>query len=115
MQDTVQPAMKLRPIPDRSSQPQRARTKNFDNEIVTQMTFEGEAKTIQDFYLDGKNSEAAAAMPDVLIDAIFGYWHRAEMRPGDRMLTPLAADRLTGALHVLARHEGRRYGLSARA
>jgi F420-dependent oxidoreductase-like protein len=47
-----------------------ARTKNFYNDMVSKMGFEGEAKTIQDLYLDGKKNEAAAAVPDALIDAI---------------------------------------------
>ena len=47
-----------------------ARKKNFYNDMVSKMGFEGEAKAIQDFYLDGKKNEAAAAVPDALIDAI---------------------------------------------
>ncbi len=47
-----------------------ARAKNFYNDMVSKMGFEGEAKVIQDFYLDGKKNEAAAAVPDALIDAI---------------------------------------------
>jgi F420-dependent oxidoreductase-like protein len=47
-----------------------ARSKNFYNDMVVKMGFEGEAKTIQDLYLDGKKNEAAAAVPDALIDAI---------------------------------------------
>ena len=47
-----------------------ARSKNFYNDMVSKMGFEGEAKKIQDFYLDGKKNEAAAAVPDALIDAI---------------------------------------------
>ena len=47
-----------------------ARSKNFYNNMVSQMGFEGEARTIQDLYLDGKKNEAAAAVPDKLIDAI---------------------------------------------
>jgi F420-dependent oxidoreductase-like protein len=47
-----------------------ARTKNFYNDMVSKMGFEGEARTIQDLYLDGKKNEAAAAVPDALIDAI---------------------------------------------
>src|ERR1700748_274735 len=47
-----------------------ARSKNFYNDMVSKMGFEGEAKAIQDFYLDGKKNEAAAAVPDALIDAI---------------------------------------------
>ena len=47
-----------------------ARSKNFYNDMVTKMGFAGEAKLIQDLYLDGKKNEAAAAVPDALIDAI---------------------------------------------
>lgn len=47
-----------------------ARTKNFYNDMVSAMGFAAEAKAIQDLYLDGKKNEAAAAVPDALIDAI---------------------------------------------
>jgi F420-dependent oxidoreductase-like protein len=47
-----------------------ARSKNFYNDMIAKMGFEGDAKTIQDYYLDGKKNEAAAAVPDALIDAI---------------------------------------------
>lgn len=47
-----------------------ARTKNFYNDMVSKMGFASEAKIIQDLYLDGKKNEAAAAVPDALIDAI---------------------------------------------
>jgi F420-dependent oxidoreductase-like protein len=47
-----------------------ARSKNFYNDMVSKMGFEAEAKTIQDLYLDGKKNEAAATVPDALIDAI---------------------------------------------
>ena len=47
-----------------------ARSKNFYNDMVSKMGFEGEARVIQDLYLDGKKNEAAAAVPDALIDAI---------------------------------------------
>jgi len=47
-----------------------ARSKNFYNAMVSKMGFEGEARKIQDFYLEGKKNEAAAAVPDALIDAI---------------------------------------------
>jgi F420-dependent oxidoreductase-like protein len=47
-----------------------ARTKNFYNDMVSKMGFAAEAKTIQDLYLDGKKNEAAASVPDALIDAI---------------------------------------------
>jgi F420-dependent oxidoreductase-like protein len=47
-----------------------ARSKNFYNDMIVQMGFEGPAKTIRDLYLDGKKNDAAAAVPDALIDAI---------------------------------------------
>ena len=40
-----------------------ARGKNFYNDIMSAYGWEGEAKTIQDLYLDGKKQEAAAAIP----------------------------------------------------
>jgi F420-dependent oxidoreductase-like protein len=40
-----------------------ARGKNFYNDIMSAYGWEGEAKTIQDLYLDGKKAEAAAALP----------------------------------------------------
>ena len=47
-----------------------ARAKNYYNDVAVKLGFEGEAKTIQDLYLDGKKNEAAAAVPDKLIDEI---------------------------------------------
>jgi len=47
-----------------------ARAKNYYNDVAIKLGYEGEAKTIQDFYLDGKKNEAAAAVPDALIDEI---------------------------------------------
>jgi F420-dependent oxidoreductase-like protein len=40
-----------------------ARGKNFYNDIMSAYGWEGEAKQIQDLYLDGKKEEAAAALP----------------------------------------------------
>jgi F420-dependent oxidoreductase-like protein len=40
-----------------------ARGKNFYNTLFTRYGYEAEAKEIQDLYLDGKKSEAAAAVP----------------------------------------------------
>lgn len=47
-----------------------ARDKNFYNQLVSRMGWEGPARKIQDLYLDGKKKEATAAVPDELIDAI---------------------------------------------
>jgi F420-dependent oxidoreductase-like protein len=47
-----------------------ARTKNFYNDVAIKLGYEGAAKSIQDLYLDGKKGEAAAAVPDRLVDEI---------------------------------------------
>ena len=45
-----------------------ARGRNFYNDLAIRYGFEAEAKLIQDLYLDGKKDEAAAAVPQELID-----------------------------------------------
>jgi F420-dependent oxidoreductase-like protein len=47
-----------------------ARGKNFYNDLACRYGFEAAAKEIQDLYLDGKKQEAAAAVPDELVDEI---------------------------------------------
>ena len=47
-----------------------ARGKNFYNTICTQYGWADEAKLVQDLYLDGKKAEAAAALPDELVDSL---------------------------------------------
>jgi F420-dependent oxidoreductase-like protein len=47
-----------------------SRKQNFYNQQVQRYGFEGAAREIQDLYLDGKKDEAAAALPDELIDMI---------------------------------------------
>ena len=47
-----------------------ARGKNFYNAQVARYGYEGEAARIQDLYLDGRKREAAAAVPDALVDDI---------------------------------------------
>jgi F420-dependent oxidoreductase-like protein len=47
-----------------------ARAKNYYNDVAIKLGYEGAAKTIQDLYLDGKKTEAAAAVPDRLVDEI---------------------------------------------
>lgn len=46
-----------------------ARAKNFYNDYAKRLGYEAEAVKIQDLYLDGKKEEAAAAVPDALVDA----------------------------------------------
>ena len=47
-----------------------ARGKNFYNDYAVRLGYEGQAAAIQDLYLSGKKTEAAAAVPDRLVDAV---------------------------------------------
>ena len=47
-----------------------ARDKNFYNDYAKRLGYEAEAVKIQDLYLDGKKAEAAAAVPDSLVDEV---------------------------------------------
>ena len=47
-----------------------ARGKNFYNDLFSRYGYEAEARTIQDLYLDGKQRDAAAAVPDAFVDAV---------------------------------------------
>ncbi len=45
------------------------RDKNFYNDLAKRLGYEEAAVRIQDLYLDGKRAEAAAAVPDEMVDA----------------------------------------------
>ncbi|HEX5325482.1 MAG TPA: LLM class F420-dependent oxidoreductase [Acetobacteraceae bacterium] len=62
-----------------------ARSKNFYNDVARKLGYEAAALTIQDLYLDGKKNEAAAAVPDKLIDEI------SLVGPAERIRDRLAA------------------------
>jgi F420-dependent oxidoreductase-like protein len=47
-----------------------SREKNFYNSNVARYGFEDAARKVQDLYLEGKRDEAAAALPDELIDLV---------------------------------------------
>jgi alkanesulfonate monooxygenase SsuD/methylene tetrahydromethanopterin reductase-like flavin-dependent oxidoreductase (luciferase family) len=47
-----------------------ARNKNFYNDYAVRLGYEDEARRIQDLYLAGKKEEAAAAVPDRLVDEV---------------------------------------------
>ncbi len=47
-----------------------ARGKNYYNDLACRYGFEEAARKIQDLYLDGKKAEAAAAVPDALVDEV---------------------------------------------
>jgi F420-dependent oxidoreductase-like protein len=79
-----------------------SRDKNFYNALVRRHGFEEAAEEVQNLYLDGKKDEAAAALPDELIDrtTLVGPKERIAERlaayreagVGTLMLTPLAFD-----------------------
>ena len=72
-----------------------ARGSNFYNELVRSYGFEEEAETIQTLFLDGKQREAAAAVPDALVDEM------ALVGPRERIADRLAAWRESGATTLL--------------
>jgi len=47
-----------------------SRDRNFYNNLVQRYGFEDAAREVQDLYLEGKKEEAAAALPDELIDTV---------------------------------------------
>jgi hypothetical protein len=47
-----------------------ARGRNFYNDLACRYGYDAAAKEIQDLYLDGKKHEAAAAVPDELVDEV---------------------------------------------
>ncbi|MDX6701990.1 MAG: hypothetical protein QOF26_2216 [Baekduia sp.] len=62
-----------------------SRDKNFYNTLVQRYGFEDAARTVQDLYLEGKKQEAAAALPDELIDLV------SLVGPADRVRERLRA------------------------
>ena len=90
-----------------------ARSKNFYNDLAIKLGYPDAARKIQNLYLDGKKNEAAAAIPDALIDEIsligpaeqirdrLAAWKQAArdyhvrtmvLRTGDRELMRVAAE-----------------------
>jgi hypothetical protein len=47
-----------------------SRKQNFYNQLVQRYGFEDAAREVQDLYLEGRKDEAAAALPDDLIDMV---------------------------------------------
>lgn len=47
-----------------------SKSKNFYNDLVSQYGFAGEARSLQELYLGGKQLEAIRRVPDALVDAI---------------------------------------------
>ncbi len=57
-----------------------AREVNFHNDVFARMGYEGEAKLIQDLYLDGKKAEATAAVPTRLVEDVALVGPREKVR-----------------------------------
>ncbi len=72
-----------------------ARGANFYNALVRRYGYEADAERIQELYLDGKQREAAAAVPDALIDEI------ALVGPVERIRDRLDAWREAGVTTLL--------------
>jgi len=72
-----------------------ARGQNFYNRLVTRYGYEADATAIQDLYLDGKHRDAAAAVPDALVDEV------ALVGPKERIADRLDAWRESGATTLL--------------
>jgi alkanesulfonate monooxygenase SsuD/methylene tetrahydromethanopterin reductase-like flavin-dependent oxidoreductase (luciferase family) len=72
-----------------------ARGKNFYNELFARYGYEDDARRIQDLYLDGKQREAIAAVPDDFVDAV------ALVGPKERFAERLDAFREAGATTLL--------------
>jgi len=70
-----------------------ARDKNFYNDLARRMGYEGEARKVQDLFLAGKREEAAAVVPDALIDEI------SLIGPADRIKDRLVAWKELGKQH----------------
>jgi F420-dependent oxidoreductase-like protein len=73
-----------------------SRERNFYNQLVQRYGFEDAAREIQDLYLDGKQDEAAAAVPPELIDTV------ALVGPRDRVRERLEVYREAGVGTLIA-------------
>jgi F420-dependent oxidoreductase-like protein len=72
-----------------------ARGRNFYNSLVSRYGYEAEAKEIQDLFLDGKKRDAAAAVPDALVDEV------ALIGPRERIADRLDAWRECGVTTLM--------------
>jgi F420-dependent oxidoreductase-like protein len=75
-----------------------ARSKNFYNDLVKRMGYEAAAARIQDLFLDGKRNEAAAAVPDALIDETCLIGPPARIKDRLQAWQALARDHRIGTL-----------------
>jgi F420-dependent oxidoreductase-like protein len=72
-----------------------ARGKNFYNDLAVRYGYEDAARTVQDLFLDGKQRDAAAAVPDAFVDDV------ALVGPKERIAERLDAWRESGVTTML--------------
>jgi F420-dependent oxidoreductase-like protein len=72
-----------------------ARGKNFYNDLAVRYGYEEAARTVQDLFLDGKQRDAAAAVPDAFVDDV------ALVGPKERIADRLDAWRESGVTTML--------------
>jgi F420-dependent oxidoreductase-like protein len=72
-----------------------ARGKNFYNDLFVRYGYESEAREIQDLFLDGRQGEAAAKVPDAFVDEV------ALVGSKERIADRLSAWRDSGATTLL--------------
>lgn len=77
-----------------------SKKKNFYNEYLQRLGYEAEAKTIQDLYLSGKKKEAAAAIPNELVDAVALVGTKERIADHFGIWKDLAADNKIGTFIV---------------
>lgn len=79
-----------------------ARTKNFYNDYAKRLGYEAAAAAVQDHFLAGRKGEAAAAVPDALVDDVALVGPAARIRERLAVWKEAGARRRVGSL--LARH-----------
>jgi alkanesulfonate monooxygenase SsuD/methylene tetrahydromethanopterin reductase-like flavin-dependent oxidoreductase (luciferase family) len=72
-----------------------ARGSNFYNDLFSRYGYEAEAQEIQELFLDGRQRDAAAAVPDAFVDDV------ALVGPKERIAERLDAFRDSGATTLL--------------
>jgi F420-dependent oxidoreductase-like protein len=77
-----------------------ARSKNFYNDLTRRMGYAAAAATIQDLFLAGKRAEAAAAVPDALIDETSLVGPKERIRDRLQAWTAIAAQNEVGTLQL---------------
>jgi len=75
-----------------------ARSKNYYNDLTKRLGYEAAAVKIQDLYLAGRREEAAAAVPDALIDEISLIGPKARIRDRLDAWKEVAKDHRVGTL-----------------